>query len=148
MRGLLHRLERDEANRVGLAHFLERPADARVARQSPAAVGRAFESGDGDGHRVAAPWRIIGQPGCLAKLVQYNYTVTGQFVVPASWGDAMDTTDTFDSSKRELIEHSDQRMDLYLQDAGYSTIQKLALTWTPSGPETPGRSVSWPACWD
>ena len=39
MRGLLHRLERDEANLVGLADFLERPANARVARQALAAVG-------------------------------------------------------------------------------------------------------------
>ena len=50
MRGLLHRGERKQANVVGLAHFLERPAHAHVARQSPAAIGRAFEGGDGDGH--------------------------------------------------------------------------------------------------
>src|ERR1051325_9718410 len=51
MRGLLHRMERNEANGVRLAHFFERPANARVARQSLAAVGGTFEGGDGDGHR-------------------------------------------------------------------------------------------------
>ena len=39
MRGLLHRSERDKANLVGLAHFLERPANARVTRQPLAAIG-------------------------------------------------------------------------------------------------------------
>ena len=39
MRGLLHRAKRDEANLVGLAHFLERPANARITRQSLAAIG-------------------------------------------------------------------------------------------------------------
>jgi hypothetical protein len=39
MRGLLHRVKRNQANLVGLAHFLERPANARIARQSLAAIG-------------------------------------------------------------------------------------------------------------
>jgi hypothetical protein len=39
MRGFLHRTERDKANLVGLAHFLERPANPRIARQSLAAIG-------------------------------------------------------------------------------------------------------------
>jgi hypothetical protein len=39
MRGLLQRSERNEANLVGLDRFLERPADARIARQSLAAIG-------------------------------------------------------------------------------------------------------------
>lgn len=34
MRGLLQRAERHEAHSVGLARFLERPADARVARKA------------------------------------------------------------------------------------------------------------------
>jgi hypothetical protein len=33
MRGLLHRLERNKANVVRLAHFFQRPANAHVARQ-------------------------------------------------------------------------------------------------------------------
>ena len=32
------------------AHFFERPADTRVARQARAAVGRPLEGGDDDGH--------------------------------------------------------------------------------------------------
>ena len=39
MRGFLHRTKRDKPDVVRLAHFLERPANARIARQSPAAVG-------------------------------------------------------------------------------------------------------------
>ena len=39
MRGFLHRPKRDKANLVGLAHFLERPANARITRQSLAAIG-------------------------------------------------------------------------------------------------------------
>ena len=53
VRRLLHRPERNQANLVGLAHLFQRPANARVARQSLAAVGRAFKGGDGDGHREA-----------------------------------------------------------------------------------------------
>src|SRR5262245_16884411 len=50
MRGFLHLTERNEANVVRLAHFFERPANAHIERQSPAAIGRAFKSGDGGGH--------------------------------------------------------------------------------------------------
>ena len=39
MRGFLHRTKRNKANLVGLAHFLKRPANARIARQPPAAIG-------------------------------------------------------------------------------------------------------------
>ena len=39
MRGFLHRPERNKAHLVGLAHFFERPANARVARQSLTAIG-------------------------------------------------------------------------------------------------------------
>ena len=42
MRGLLHLLERHQADVVGLAHFLERPANPHVARQPLAAVGGAI----------------------------------------------------------------------------------------------------------
>ena len=52
MRGLLHRSKRNRPDFIGLAHFLERPANARIARQSPAAIGRPFKGGNGDGHRV------------------------------------------------------------------------------------------------
>jgi hypothetical protein len=39
MRGLLHRPKRHEPDLVRLAHFFKRPADARITRQSPAAIG-------------------------------------------------------------------------------------------------------------
>jgi len=39
MRGFFHRLERKKTNVVRLAYFFERPADARITRQSFAAVG-------------------------------------------------------------------------------------------------------------
>jgi hypothetical protein len=39
MRGFLHRTKRNQANLVRLAHFFERPANARIARQSLAAIG-------------------------------------------------------------------------------------------------------------
>src|SRR5262245_24227089 len=39
MRGFLHRTKRNKANLVRLAHFLERPANARITRQSPTAIG-------------------------------------------------------------------------------------------------------------
>ncbi len=59
MRGFLHRPERNEANLVGLAHFFQRPANARVARQSLAAIGRPFKGGDGDGHCNTRPERTL-----------------------------------------------------------------------------------------
>ena len=51
MRGFLHRTKRNQPNLVRLAHFFERPANARVTRQSLAAIGRPFKGGNGDGHR-------------------------------------------------------------------------------------------------
>src|ERR1700716_4581402 len=66
MRGFLHLAERNKTNVVRLAHFFKRPANAHVTRQSLAAVGRAFKSGDGGGHWNAPfvwptsqsdPWR-------------------------------------------------------------------------------------------
>ena len=38
MRGLLHRLERNRTDRIGFAHFFERPADARISCKTFAAV--------------------------------------------------------------------------------------------------------------
>jgi L-fuculose-phosphate aldolase len=40
----------------------------------------------------------------------------------------MDTVDTFDLSKEQLVDHVERQMDLHLEDSGYSTTQKLALT--------------------
>lgn len=40
----------------------------------------------------------------------------------------MNTVDTFGLSKEQLVDHADKQMDLYLEDSGYSTTQKLALT--------------------
>jgi hypothetical protein len=39
MRGFFHRLKRKKTNVVRLAYFFKRPADARITRQSFAAVG-------------------------------------------------------------------------------------------------------------
>ena len=50
MRGLLHRPKRNKTNLVRLAHFLNRPANAHVTRQSPAPIGRPFKGGNGGGH--------------------------------------------------------------------------------------------------
>ena len=51
MRGFLHRTERNKAHLVGLAHFFKCPANARITRQSLAAIGRSFKGGNNDGHR-------------------------------------------------------------------------------------------------
>lgn len=40
----------------------------------------------------------------------------------------MDSVDTFELSKEQLIDHADKQMNLHLEDTGYSTTQKLALT--------------------
>ncbi len=58
MRGLLHLVERDQTDVVGLAHFLKRPANAHLTRQAPAAIGRGRKGGDGGGH-----WKAPG--GCM-----------------------------------------------------------------------------------
>src|SRR3979411_734398 len=50
MRGFLHLTERKKTNVVRLAYFFKRPANAHVTRQSLAAIGRPFKSGDGRGH--------------------------------------------------------------------------------------------------
>jgi hypothetical protein len=47
MRRFLHRPERNKTNLVRLAHFLKRPANAHVTRQSPAAIGRPCKGGNG-----------------------------------------------------------------------------------------------------
>ena len=39
MRRFLHRTERNKTNLVGLADFFKRPANAHIARQSPATIG-------------------------------------------------------------------------------------------------------------
>jgi hypothetical protein len=39
MCGFLHRPERNKTNLVRLAHFFQRPANARITRQSLAAIG-------------------------------------------------------------------------------------------------------------
>src|SRR5262245_4163263 len=65
MRGFLHRAKRNKANLVGLPHFLKRPANAGIACQPLAAIGRPFEGGDGDGHREA-PWPKIWHRCLLA----------------------------------------------------------------------------------
>ena len=47
---LLQRCEGERPHGVGLAGFFQRPAHAHVARQATAAVGRAFEGGEGGDH--------------------------------------------------------------------------------------------------
>src|SRR3954467_5377573 len=51
MRGFRFLTQGNQANLVGLAHLFKRPANARIARQAHAAVGRPFKGGDDDGHR-------------------------------------------------------------------------------------------------
>jgi hypothetical protein len=46
VRRLLLSTEGNEANVIGLSHFLKRPADTHVARQSTATIRRAFEGCD------------------------------------------------------------------------------------------------------
>src|SRR6185437_15389856 len=46
----LHRLEGQKTNVVRLAYFVERPADAHVARQPPATIGRALKGSNGGSH--------------------------------------------------------------------------------------------------
>jgi hypothetical protein len=48
MRGFRLCLERDKAHLVGLPYLLKRPANARIARQAQAAVGRSLKRGDDD----------------------------------------------------------------------------------------------------
>ena len=57
MRGFLLRAKRDKANLVGLAHLFQRPANARIARQALAAIGRPLKGGDDDGHREISSFR-------------------------------------------------------------------------------------------
>src|SRR4051794_20756740 len=47
MRRFRHRTERNKANLVGFAHFLKRPANAHIARQSPTAIRWPFKGGNG-----------------------------------------------------------------------------------------------------
>src|SRR5207249_4718118 len=67
MRGLFHRAERDKADVVRLAHFLQRPADRHVTRQPPAAVGRACEGGDGGDHQMA-PYSVIASAAKQSRI--------------------------------------------------------------------------------
>lgn len=55
MRGLLHVAERKQTNIIGLADFLQRPANLHVAREPAAAVGGCSEGGDGGGSWRRAP---------------------------------------------------------------------------------------------
>src|SRR4051794_1621140 len=74
MRGFLLPTERSKANLVGLAHLLKRPANARIARQALAAIGRPFKGGDDDGHRdtlvrfscMASSRSVTNSSGCSA----------------------------------------------------------------------------------
>src|SRR5207248_2713064 len=74
MRGFLHRAKRNKANLVGLTHFLKRPANARITRQSLPAIGRPFKSGDGGGH-WNGPGDWITQ-SCVTKSVLMTPTIT------------------------------------------------------------------------
>ena len=58
MRGFRLRPQRDKANLVGLAHLFKRPANARIARQARAAIGRPLKGGDDDGHRATPLSRL------------------------------------------------------------------------------------------
>src|ERR1700692_2484490 len=72
MRGFLHRTERNKTNRVRLAHFFKRPANAHVTCQSLAAIGRPFKGRDGGGH-----WKAdsdLSFAGCLIECRIRNFT--------------------------------------------------------------------------
>jgi hypothetical protein len=57
--GFLHLGERNEPNVIWLAGFFQRPANAHVARQSLAAIGRPLKRGNNRGH-----WKAPGV--CMA----------------------------------------------------------------------------------
>ena len=63
MRGLRLRPERDEANLVGLAHLFKRPANAHIAREAHATIGRPVPGSDDDGHRETL---LTNPSGCSA----------------------------------------------------------------------------------
>src|SRR4051812_8421317 len=76
MRRLLHLAERDKTNVIRLAHFLERPANAHVTRQTPAAVRRAFKGCDGGGHwKGSGSWHDVVAIGIrFSRLVSAGRT--------------------------------------------------------------------------
>ena len=63
-----------QANLVGLADLFKRPANAHVARQARATIGRPLKGGDDDGHRetplrfasVASSTSVTNSSGCSA----------------------------------------------------------------------------------
>src|SRR6202042_414544 len=62
MRGFRLCLKRDKAHLVGLPYLFKRPANARIAREAQAAVGRSVKRGDDDGHRSPlSPVEVIGR---------------------------------------------------------------------------------------
>src|SRR5882724_13672698 len=65
MRGFLHLTERNQTNLIRLARFFKRPANAHVTRQSLAAIGRPFKSGDGGGHGTL----LVMAPTILLRMV-------------------------------------------------------------------------------
>ena len=79
MRRFPHRLEGEKANIVGQPRFLQRPADAHVAGQTLAAIGRAFKSGNRDRH-CCSPSRLFGD--------YWLIVVEHQLFAPAGKGSA------------------------------------------------------------
>jgi hypothetical protein len=80
MRWFLHRTERNKANLVGLAHFFKCPANARITRQSLAAIGRPFKGGNDDDHREAPPrdnhqlraWQAVKANSLRLKTIPFH----------------------------------------------------------------------------
>ncbi len=75
MRGLFYLGERNETNVVRLPDFFERPANAHVARQSSAAIGRLFKRGDDGEPNAHEPVTGTFIGGAQFELVQ-TYAVT------------------------------------------------------------------------
>jgi hypothetical protein len=71
-RGFLLRTQRNKADLVRLTHLFKRPANARIARQARAAIGRPFKSGDDDGDRESPHLAVTvyaQRPDPLRKLI-------------------------------------------------------------------------------
>jgi hypothetical protein len=73
MRGFLHRTERNKTNLLRLADFFQRPANARVTRQSLAAIGRPFKGGNGGDH-----WKGHGDFSFRLNFSLWVYYLSGK----------------------------------------------------------------------
>ncbi|MNY49594.1 hypothetical protein D3C86_1850320 [compost metagenome] len=75
VRRLPHRLEGKKADIIGLAHFFERPADAHIAGETLAAIGRVFKGGNGDCHCCSPSLPVRKRPGMPSPDVASQYAL-------------------------------------------------------------------------